>query len=157
MRTITNTLAAALLPLAFVAGCEKEAGTVGAIETAWIQAELAPEGWEAAEVGGLGEASCKQGTIRGLEVVLCRYDSADAAAAAQPAGRALIGKTTGAALAEGEFLLVVADRDKADPHGKVLNQIARRFQGAAAPAKDGAAGGAEAQEDELPSWAKSAR
>lgn len=155
-RTVLSALAAAAL----VAGCEKQGGTVSAIEAAWVEAGLAPEGWEEAKLGGLGEASCRQGTIKGIEVVLCRYDSADAAKAAQPAGRALIGKTTGTALAADEFLLVISDRDQADPHGKTINLIAKRFQATATAGGDdgakAAAKGEAAADEELPSWAKSA-
>src|SRR5690606_37320622 len=118
MKTLTKTLVAALSVAALLAGCEKEGGTVSAIEAAWNEAGLSPESWEKAEIGGLGESTCKQGTIQGIEVILCRYETPDAAAAAKPAGRALIGKTTGAALAAHDFLLVIADRDEADPHGK---------------------------------------
>jgi len=44
-------------------------------------------------------------------------------ASAQSAGRALVGETTGAAIASGRLLLVVADRRSADPNGRRINEM----------------------------------
>lgn len=146
-----STILSCLLVAAACAACEStsETGTTGAIENAWSEAGLEVGTWSEHDGDQLGGGSCRRAPIEGLEVTLCSYETPDRAAAARPAGLALVGKTTGAALVEGRFLLVVADRDEVDRHGKTLNQVARTFQQASGPSTDE---GAKAQAPPVP-WA----
>lgn len=77
----------------------------------------------------LGGGRCRGALVDGLDVSLCAYPSGGAARAAEPAGLALVGETTGAALARGHLLLVVADRGKVDPAGRKIDLITRIFLG----------------------------
>ena len=66
---------------------------------------------------------CAAGTVNKLDVLVCSFPSDKEAKAAEDAGLKWIGDTTGASRAQGDQLIVVADRHKADPNGKTINQI----------------------------------
>jgi hypothetical protein len=66
---------------------------------------------------------CAAGTVSKLDVLVCTFPSAAEAKAAEDKGLAWVGDTTGASRALGVTLVVVADRKKADPNGKVINQL----------------------------------
>ncbi len=66
---------------------------------------------------------CKAGTVSKIEVLICHFDTPDAAKAAQDAGLQWVGDTTGSSQAKGPLLIAVADRHKSDPSGKTINQI----------------------------------
>jgi hypothetical protein len=68
-------------------------------------------------------SDCTAGTVGKLEVVLCNFPTADAAKQAETAGLQWVGDTTGSSQAKGTLVIAVADRHKADPNGKTINQI----------------------------------
>jgi hypothetical protein len=68
-------------------------------------------------------SDCATGMVGGLDVLLCVFQSPSAAQAAEEAGRGWVGLTTGSALAKGAVLIGIADRKKADPSGKLINQL----------------------------------
>jgi hypothetical protein len=103
--------------------------TAGDVAGAWRSAGLNVTGFAATDGRALGGGECARGKVDDIEVTLCRYNTEDAAKAAQPAGLELVGQTTGSALASGKFLLVVSDRDKTDPEGKRINQIIQTYRG----------------------------
>lgn len=92
-----------------------------AVVAAWTSAKLAPSPLAPAQVA-FGK-DCQSGTVSGLDVVVCNYASPADAKAAEAGGLAWVGGTTGASLAQGSALVVVADRKKADPNGKTINQL----------------------------------
>jgi hypothetical protein len=63
------------------------------------------------------------GTVNKLEVVVCNFATSDAAKQAETAGLQWVGDTTGSSQAKGTLVIAVADRHKADPNGKTINQI----------------------------------
>jgi hypothetical protein len=88
---------------------------------AWKKGGLEPSAFTAAKTD-VGK-DCASGTVSKLDVLVCTFASDKDAAAAQDAAYKWIGDTTGVAKPLGEMLVVVADRKKADPQGKVINQI----------------------------------
>ncbi|MBX3155800.1 MAG: hypothetical protein KF773_07365 [Deltaproteobacteria bacterium] len=88
---------------------------------AWKQGGLSPSRLTATKVD-VGK-DCRSGTIDGVDVLVCVYGSPDEAKAAEKPGLAWIGATTGAAQAHGAVLIAAADRARADPNGKTINQI----------------------------------
>jgi hypothetical protein len=68
-------------------------------------------------------SDCTAGTVGKLEVVVCNFPTADAAKQAETAGLEWVGDTTGSSQAKGTLVIAVADRHKADPNGKTINQI----------------------------------
>ena len=74
---------------------------------------------QAAPVG----KDCAAGTVAKLDVLVCNFDSADDAAKAADLGLQWVGDTTGQSQARGTLVIAVADRHKADPHGKTIKQI----------------------------------
>jgi len=133
MRSAIIVLAAALAAV----GCDKDegagkpaaAGGVSAVLEAWKQAGLTVSAFDAADGGKYGGGDCKSGTVNGVDAVLCSYATVDLAKAAEAPGLVVVSDTTGASLAEGKLLLVVADRRKADPQGKTINQATKLFRG----------------------------
>jgi hypothetical protein len=117
------------LPLLFVAliACDKAAETpAGAsgrdrIVEGWKKNGLTPSALTKAEVP-VGK-DCQSGTVGGIDVLLCVFPTEAEAKAAEEAGLAWVGDTTGAAQAKGAILVVAADRKKADPSGRTINQM----------------------------------
>lgn len=88
---------------------------------AWKKGGLEPSAFTTAQTD-IGK-DCASGTVNKLDVLVCTYPSEKDAKAAEDAGLKWVGDTTGASRAQGETLIVVADRKKADPNGKTINQI----------------------------------
>jgi hypothetical protein len=96
--------------------------------TSWRDAGLTVSAFTVADAGKIGGA-CQAGTVSGVDVKLCTFDTAAAAKAAQAAGRDAIGEHTGLALVKDATLLVAIDARAADPSGRTLNQLAKSFTG----------------------------
>jgi hypothetical protein len=113
-----------LLLIAIVlAACSKKTGPSSrdGVIAAWKKGGLAPSAFAVANTD-IGK-DCASGTVNKLDVLVCVYPSAKDATAAEDAGLKWVGDTTGAARAQGATLIVVADRHKADPSGRTINQI----------------------------------
>ena len=113
--------------IAIVCACACGKGKGGAaggrdkLIEAWKTGGLTPSAFTAATTN-VGK-DCQSGTVNGVDVLVCTFASADEAKAAQDAGLQWVGDTTGAAQAQGALLIAVADRRKADPKGKTINQV----------------------------------
>jgi hypothetical protein len=120
-----------ILVIVAVIGCSKEEGKPGApsassrdaVVEAWKKGGLEPSAFTAATVA-IGK-DCQSGTVNGVDVLLCEYPSDDEAKAAEEKGYVWVGETTGISRAAGKVLVVAADRKKADPSGKTLNQLTK--------------------------------
>lgn len=130
---------AALAALALACGDEQAQAGPGqgpapdddALFGAWKQAGLEVSAFTDADPARHQAASCRAGTVGGVEVVVCSYASAEAAAAAQEPALARLeqgGTTTASALARGSRLLVVDDKRKADPSGRTIHAITAAFR-----------------------------
>ena len=96
-------------------------GARDAVLDAWKKGGLAVSAFAATQskVG----SDCTAGTVGKLDVVLCNFPTADAAKQAETAGLQWVGDTTGSSQAKGTLVIAVADRHKADPNGKTINEI----------------------------------
>lgn len=94
---------------------------------AWKSAGLDVSAMTDADPKKLDATACRAGTVGGVDVTVCSYQTGEDAKAAEDAGLALVGEATGAALAHGTRLLVVADRRKADPTGRTIDAVTRAF------------------------------
>lgn len=110
--------------LAAVSACSKDKKGVsskdGVVE-AWKKGGLEPSKLEPTK-SDIGK-DCAKGTVNKLDVLVCEFPSEKDAAAAEDAGLAWIGDTSGVSKAVDKMLIVVADRKKADVNGKVMNQL----------------------------------
>jgi hypothetical protein len=117
-----------MLLIALVLGCGKDDGKSGAgsrdavIET-WKKGGLTPSPFVAATVA-FGK-DCQSGTVNGVYVLVCQYATDEEAKAAEEQALAWVGDTTGIARAAGKVLVAAADRSKADPSGRTLNQLTK--------------------------------
>ncbi|MEZ4404836.1 MAG: hypothetical protein R3B06_32910 [Kofleriaceae bacterium] len=109
-------------------GCGGEAGGDDATVAAWRKAGLEVSAMTETPAAPYGASACKAGTVSGVDVVLCSFPTDAAAKAAEEAGLGVVGQATGAALAAGSRLLVVADRRKADPTGRTIDAVTRAFR-----------------------------
>lgn len=66
---------------------------------------------------------CATGTVAKLDVLVCAFGSDDDAKKAADLGLQWVGDTTGSSQARGAVVIAVADRHKADPHGKTIDQL----------------------------------
>lgn len=112
-----------LIAIAALAACSKEKGATSrdGVVAAWKKGGLEPSALTAAktDVG----SDCASGTVNKLDVLVCTFKSAKEAKDAEDSGLEWVGNNTGASRAQGEMLIVVADRKKVDPQGKVINQV----------------------------------
>ena len=115
-----------LIALAVIvtAACSKEekgATSRDGVIAAWKKGGLEPSALTAAKTS-VGN-DCANGTVNKIDVLVCKFASAKEAKEAEDKGLEWVGDTTGASKAQGEMLIVVADRKKVDPQGKTLNQL----------------------------------
>ena len=115
------------------AACDKDkAGAAAqpddALIAGWRKAGLEVSALTTADAKPYSAQACRAGTVSGVDVVLCSYDSGEDAHAAEDLGLAVIADATGASLARGSQLLVVADRRKTDPSGRTIDAIIRAFR-----------------------------
>jgi hypothetical protein len=66
---------------------------------------------------------CQGGSVEGIDVLVCNFASPAEAKAAETGGLGWVGQTTGASQARGAALVVLADRKKADPAGRMINRL----------------------------------
>lgn len=99
----------------------------GDVIEAWKMAGLSPGGFAAIDSGDL-DGSCRAGAVSGINVILCDYDSEEAAHASREAGLEKVGDATGASIAAGSSLLIVSDPQNIDPSGKRINKIIQAFR-----------------------------
>jgi hypothetical protein len=120
---------AAIVALLLAAACGKgePSGPTGDVISAWQRAGLEPTAFEPVDAKGLG-GTCRAGKIKGIDTTLCEYADAAAAKTAEAAGLAQVGEATGASIAQGRVLMVLADRTRADPNGKNIKEIAKVFR-----------------------------
>ena len=111
-----------LIALAAVA-CGKGGGATSrdGVVSAWKKGGLEPSELKATKTD-VGK-DCASGTVNKLDVLVCTFGSDKEAKEAEDKGLTWVGDNTGAAKAQGEMLIVVADRKKVDPQGKVINQL----------------------------------
>lgn len=117
--------------LLLLAACSKDDGTgrgAGGGElsrdklvAAWKQAGLLPSPMTPATVA-VGK-DCQSGTVNSVDVLVCQYATVDEAKAAEPKGLEWVGEATGMSQASGKVLVAAADRRKADPSGRIINQL----------------------------------
>ncbi len=114
-----------------LASCSK--ATEGGVRLKQATSALQSAGWKTddlktADPGKLAALKCMQGPLDGVDVMLCEYGSADAVALGTKAGEEWIGQaTTGAVLQNGNAILAVADRNRADPNGKTIHKLTQAF------------------------------
>lgn len=72
---------------------------------------------------------CQSGTIEQLDALVCNFATPAEAKAAQDAGNGWIGSATGASQSHGAALIVLADRKKADPNGRMINRLMKLAPG----------------------------
>ena len=101
-------------------GSDKPSSRDGVI-AAWKKAGLEPSSFTPAttQVG----KDCVSATVNKLDVLICSFGFEQEAKVAEDNGLAWIGDATGASRAQGSTLIVVADRHKADPSGRTINQL----------------------------------
>ena len=123
MRARTGRLAllAALALAACGKGGDKPAGPRDAVIAAWKADKLTASAMTPAKVA-FG-ADCQSGAVENIDALLCSFASPAEAKAAEEPGLSWIGSVTGASQAHGSALIVLADRKKADPNGRMINRL----------------------------------
>jgi hypothetical protein len=111
---------AALVVACTKEGADKPSSRDGVI-AAWKKAGLEPSSFTPA-ITQVGK-DCASATVNKLDVLVCMFGSEQEAKVAEDNGLAWIGDATGASRAQGSTLIVVADRRKADPSGRTINQL----------------------------------
>ena len=116
-----------LVPALALAACGKggdaarPGGPRDAVIAAWKADKLTPSAMTPATVA-FGK-DCQSGTVESVDVLVCSFASPAEAKAAEDQGLTWIGSATGASQAHGAALIVLADRKKADPNGRMINRL----------------------------------
>jgi hypothetical protein len=119
--TRLTLLVAALALTACGKSGDTPAGPRDAVIAAWKADKLTPPAMAPAKVA-FG-ADCQSGTVESIDVLVCSFASPAEAKAAEDQGLSWIGSVTGASQAHGSALIVLADRKKADPNGRMINRL----------------------------------
>jgi hypothetical protein len=102
-----------------------------ALIAAWKKAGLEVSPFTDSDAAAYSAQSCRAGTVGGVDVTVCSYDTGEDAAAAQDPALTLLekgGAPTASALVRGKKLLVVVDKRKADPTGRSIDAITGAFR-----------------------------
>jgi hypothetical protein len=115
-----------LLLVAAIAACGKGSGPTGSgardvVVEAWKKGGLEVTELKTAQ-SPVGK-DCAQGTVNKVDVLVCNFTTPDEAKKAEDLGLQWVGDTTGMSQAKGSLVIAAADRKKADPNGKTINQI----------------------------------
>ena len=121
-----------MVALLLAAGCSKKPAPGGVklqqINDAFVSAGYKLDSFHATDPTRLSAQKCVEGTLDGVETMVCEYGSTEALALGKKAGEDWIAQaTTGAVLTNGATLLCVADRAHADPNGKTIHKLTQAF------------------------------
>jgi hypothetical protein len=113
-------------------GCGKKptAGGVGLtqVSDAFSSAGLRTQSFQPTDATRFSAQKCVEGTVDGIDTLVCEYGSPDALALGKKAGEQWAGTAmTAAVLGNGRTLLAVADRARSDPNGKTIHKITQAF------------------------------
>jgi hypothetical protein len=93
-----------------------------------ISAGFKLDSFQPTEPGRFSAQKCVQGTLDGVDSVVCEYGSVEAVTLGKKAGEDWIAQaTTGAVLVNGNTMLLVADRGRVDPNGKLMHKITQAY------------------------------
>ncbi len=125
------------------AGCKKKASATAnpaahvqgtphtdEVEAAWRNTGLTPEGFSPIQPAPSGAAYCEHGTVSGVDTVVCEYatDEAMAQGIVQVKdGWARVEAHTGVILKVRHTTMAAVDRERREPSGKTINQMAKVF------------------------------
>jgi hypothetical protein len=97
---------------------------------AWRSAGLAPEDFVAMRPAPNSADYCEHGQIHGVDTLVCEYASEEALTRGTQQvkeGWARVDAHTGVVLRTKHTLMVVVDRERREPSGKTINQMAKIF------------------------------
>jgi hypothetical protein len=128
--------AAALLAFAFLVGRagdtaqEKPEDPLADLVEAWRRAGLEPRPFAVVTHAALADGDCRRGAVSGVDVIVCRFATAERAQEARK-GSLRVTKGQGAASAHvsGQRLLVAQSRQRRDPK-RALSRVMRAFRDA---------------------------
>jgi serine/threonine-protein kinase len=110
------------------AGDGPSADRVQAVIAAWREAGFVAAGFRPVDGTKLSGGDCASGTVQGIEVTLCQYESDQAVRQAKLPARRWIGSARGKVAISDTLLLVVADRKRGDPSGETTEAIVTVFE-----------------------------
>lgn len=115
-----------------LAGCKKpppEALRVVDVQAGLSKAGLKLGAFQPTDAARFSAQKCEAGTVEALETVVCEYGSDEAVREGKRGGEGWIAAAvTGVALENGRTLLVLADRGRADPNGKLIHRITQAYR-----------------------------
>jgi hypothetical protein len=139
-----RTLLVGTLALLAIASCKKSGSAAapppthvpGALRTdevlnAWRNAGLATEGFAPLVPTPNGAGYCEHGDVAGVDTVVCEYASDEAVATGiklVKEGWARVDAHTAVILQARRTTMAVVDRERREPSGKTINQMATSFR-----------------------------
>ena len=97
---------------------------------AWRGAGLAPEAFARLDPAPNSATYCEHGQVRGVDTLVCEYASEEALTRGTQEvkeGWERVDAHTGVALRAKRTLMVVVDRERREPSGKTISQMAKVF------------------------------
>lgn len=141
MRRTLSALALTLL-LATLPACRKDKPATASrahvpgtphtdeVQNAWRTAGLAPEGFAFAPPPPNTATYCEHGMVRGVDTTVCEYtddQALDRGVQQVRDGWARLDVHTGVVLRAKRTTMVVTDRERREPSGKTISQMAKVF------------------------------
>ena len=99
--------------------------------SAWRNAGLAPDGFTRVDPAPNNAAYCEHGAIRGVDTLVCEYATEEAVTRGTQQvkeGWARVDAHTGVLLRTKRTTMVVVDRERREPSGKTISQMAKVFR-----------------------------
>ena len=97
---------------------------------AWRNSGLAPDGFAAVEPAPNSAAYCEHGQIHGVDTLVCEYASEESITSGMQQvkeGWARVDAHTGVVMRAKRTTMVVVDRERREPSGKTISQMAKVF------------------------------
>jgi hypothetical protein len=131
----TNRVLSALIlgALALGPGCKK--APPGGVHLKDVESAFGKEGWkldgfQPLDAQRFSAQKCVTGPIEGIEAAVCEFGSDEAVRRGKKAAEAWVAQAvTGFALENGRTVLMLADRNKVDPNGKLMNKVTQTYRG----------------------------
>ncbi|HEY5283009.1 MAG TPA: hypothetical protein VIM14_09485 [Polyangia bacterium] len=98
--------------------------------TAWRSAGLAPQGFVAVQPPPNSANYCEHGSVHGVDTLVCEYATEEALTRGTQQvkeGWERVDAHTGVVLRAKRTLMVVVDRERREPTGKTISQMAKIF------------------------------
>jgi hypothetical protein len=125
----------AALACVILSACHKQP-TAGGVRLKQVSEALATAGYKVdsfqpTDASRFSAQTCSTGALGGVDSVVCEFGSAEAVSLGKKAAEGWVAHAiTGVVLVNGNTILALADRNRADPNGKEIHKVSKAYTAA---------------------------